>query len=311
MKKLLPLVCLFGAVGYADEMLPEPQLLQTEVEFGREPVVAFRPRRNAGIAVGLSALLPGLGHAYLGEYRTACGLLGSSSLYVGMMLLHPHNRSLWTANISLLSCNWFYGIYASYRDARVFNGVDSYCYKMPMESLSDLAMAPFQWKVLKKREVWLALLADLGLAVGLQYFLQAKNEGFSVGRSVGGAVKPFTAFPIGIGEEAFFRGFLQSYAGENVGPWGGIAISSAAFGAAHIPNALSYYGEDRRDYYSAVLPFITLTGIYYGWVSYKNASLKEVVALHCWYDFAIFMASYAASRSVGWGLPSFAFSIPF
>ncbi|MBS0629621.1 MAG: CPBP family intramembrane metalloprotease [Verrucomicrobia bacterium] len=318
MKPLLPLICLslFATATYANaELLMEPELFQQsqyqsgiDLELSR---AAFTPRKSPAIAVGLSTLLPGLGHVYLGDFKTASGLIGTTSLYAGLCFLRPHSEALVLTNVNLISNTWFYGIYAAYRDVRAYNVCDVYSCAMPRETLGELALAPFQWSVMKKREVWLALLVDLSLAIGLQYFLGPKDSEFQVQHSRDKSSFPLVAFPVGIGEESFFRGFLQSYFSERFTPWGGIAVSSAAFGAAHIPNASGLKRSERRHYYSVILPFITLSGVYYGWVTYKNCSLKESVALHCWYDFAIFLASYSLTKSVTIGEPCFAFSIPF
>lgn len=292
MKKLVPI--LFCCSVYAAD----------GIDLNLPPTI-YTARKSPFIAVGLSTLVPGLGHTYLGDYKTASGLFGSSSLYAGLCLINP-NESFIDSNMHLISNTWFYSIYAAYRDVRAYNQSDIYCYKMPTETLSELALAPFQWSVMKKPEVWGGLLVDLSLAIGLQFLFS-----HSIAHSHSGAVFPLLAFPVGIGEESFFRGFLQPVLSEYCTPWGGIALSSLAFGAAHITNAYEFKGSERRQYFSVSLPFITLSGIYYGWVTYKNCSLKESVALHSWYDFAIFFASYSLAQSTALGSPTFAFSIPF
>ncbi len=245
MKKLLPTLCLslLSTVSYAEnelllapEAFPKSRIDQMEIDLNLPPVT-FTPRKNAAIAVGLSSLMPGLGHVYLGDYKTAGGLMGSTSLYAGLCWLKPHSETLVLTNLNLISNTWFYGIYAAYRDVRAYNVSDIYSYKMPSESLSELAFAPFQWSVMKKKEVWVALLVDLSLVIGIQYFTAPRSSELHIGRSHAGTAFPLVAFPVGIGEESFFRGFLQSYLSESITPWGGIAVSSLAFGAAHIPNA--------------------------------------------------------------------------
>lgn len=307
MKKLFPIISasLFCCSAYAVNEVELFPKYQGEIDLNLSPIT-FTPRKSPFIAVGLSTLAPGLGHAYLGDYKTASGLFGSSTLYAGLCLIRPYNETFVDSNLHLISNTWFYSIYAAYRDVRAYNTADVYSYKMPTETLSELALAPFQWSVMKKPEVWGGLLVDLSLAIGLQFLFSN-----SIAHSHAGSSFPLLAFPVGIGEESFFRGFLQPALSEYCTPWGGIVISSLAFGAAHIPNAYDLNRRERGQYYSAALPFITLSGIYYGWVSYKNCSLKESVALHSWYDFAIFLASYSLAQSTVLGNPTFAFSIPF
>ena len=119
------------------------------------------------------------------------------------------------------------------------------------------------------------------------------------------------ALPVGIGEEAFFRGYLQPVFSEWLTPWGGITASSAIFGAAHILNAQTMAPEHRWRYYSFILPFITSFGVYFGWLTHKNNSLQESVALHTWYDFIIFTVSSLDTQAAGTGRSSFAIAIPF
>lgn len=157
--------------------------------------------------------------------------------------------------------------------------------------------------MIKKPEVWGGLLGAFVVASGVTYLSKAL--------SVGGEVYPAMALPIGIGEEAFFRGFLQPQLSEVLTPWGGITASSVAFGAAHIGNAWDMDRRDRRSYYSFVLPYLTTFGVYLGWLTYKNNSLQECVALHTWYDFIIFAGSAMATEAAITNNARFALSLPF
>lgn len=64
----------------------------------------------------------------------------------------------------------FYNVYAAYRDARKFNHFEGYSYQMPIDSGFDLALAPFQWSVVRKPEVWGGLLGALTAVSVLSYF---------------------------------------------------------------------------------------------------------------------------------------------
>lgn len=124
-------------------------------------------------------------------------------------------------------------------------------------------------------------------------------------------LSPLAAFPIGIAEESFFRGFLLSQFSEWLSPWGGILLSSAIFGLAHVPNAWDLDPKERRGYYTSIVPLIALSGIYDGWLTQKNHSLKESVAIHAWYDFILFTIGALASDAVIKGRPEFAMTFSF
>lgn len=275
------------------------------------PTPAFEPsRKSPTLAATLSFLLPGFGHVYLGDMKTASGLLGSSCLTVGLASYSQANESLRSSSIITAQSIWSYGVYAAYRDARLSNGGVQYSYKMPTDTLTDLTFAPFKFSILKKPEVWGGFLGILGVAIGTSYLLYPKEA--KIQHNLSSRLEhPAIALPVGIGEESLFRGYLQSQFSEWINPWSGIALSSLAFGAAHIPNAMMLEPEYRWRYYSFSLPFITGIGAYFGWITYKNRSLQESVALHTWYDFVIFAAASLATQSASTGRPGFALAVPF
>lgn len=279
-----------------------PTLPQTELT-GTIPVIP-KHYRSSFLTVGLSFLAPGLGHVYLGDLKTAASLFGSFGALTGTTALaHDPVTAITASNM------WSYGIFAAYRDVRINNGQSGYTYRMPMDSFSDLASAPFRWSVMKNPEVWGGLLGALALGSAVTYF------GFSDMHinscSVSSNIFPLAAFPVGIGEESFFRGYLQSYLAERLNPTGAIVLSSLAFGAVHIPNAQALAQEDRWRYYSFSLPLITSLGGYMGWLTHKNRSLKSGVALHAWYDFTLFLASTVAAPTAVIGKPQFSYSFEF
>ena len=181
---------------------------------------------------------------------------------------------------------------------------------MPTDSFKDLCLAPFSLRVLKKPEVWGGLLGTLVLATGVSY-LYSKLEVLPLCKISANDARPLSAFTTGLSEESLFRGYLQSSLSESFSPIGGIILSSLAFGAAHIPNASYFSSEDRKKYYAISIPFITCSGAYLGWLTYKNKSLQESVALHSWYDFTLFTLQRAVVHSAMIGKPNFAFSISF
>lgn len=180
---------------------------------------------------------------------------------------------------------------------------------MPTDSLSDLTTAPFNLSVLKKPEVWGGFLGAMGLASAIS-LLMPNHIHLSTSKM---HISPLNAFPVAIGEETFFRGYLQSNISEYSSPWVGIALSSLLFGAAHLANAQELDSESQRSYYTLGIPFLTAFGAYFGWMTHKYRSLKEGVALHCWYDFTLFLCKALAENGpkAALGRPTFAIAVPF
>lgn len=280
--------------------LGTPTMMPEEIGLS---IPQFEPKRqkNTFIAVGLSAIFPGLGHLYLGEMETASGLLGSTGLgFAGVRLseLSHSNDWMYSSGIMTVQTAWSYGLYAAYRDVRAHNGLQ-YSYKMPTDTFLDLTAAPFSWSVMKKPEVWGGVLGSLVVASGVGYLATRYKQKWHASASIGERISPIFAFPIGIGEEALFRGFAQSILSEWLTPWGGIALSSVLFGAAHIPNAWGASAREQRAYYGFVIPWLTLFGVYDGWLTYKNRSMKESVAIHAWYDFILLAGAAAGQAAIG------------
>jgi membrane protease YdiL (CAAX protease family) len=215
---------------------------------------------------------------------------------------------MWYQNTS------FYTSYSAYRDARLRIGDQGYRYPTPRESLTDLLVAPFDPDTFFKPEVALGLIGMLGLGLLASYLVEgdlASDQGNLFSRDeirfMGSDVSPGLGaplgelyylglfVPVGIGEEAFFRGVIQSGMSEWMGKWGGWASASFLFGAAHGTNALFLEDRDAQIRYLAIgLPFLTMFGGYLGWTyMHNNFSLKAPVALHFWYDFLLSTISFA------------------
>ncbi len=337
MKRLISTICITSLVcgAFADDVDLAPLLTEEDTqevvaqgptlltqppafaEFAQLPPPALPPiHKSPLISVGLSSLIPGLGHAYLGDTRTALGLFGGTcaGISAAVMSLMSGGVEHPAFNLSLFSAQavWSYSVYAAYRDVRALNGASNYTYPMPTDTFSDVVTAPFRWSVMKKPEVWGGILGALALGTAVMYFgypheariqlphLSAKDL----------SLHPAIALPVAIGEESAFRGYMQSYLSETFSPNVGLAVSSLAFGAVHIPNAMSLPQEERWRYYSFSIPLITGLGAYLGWVTQRNHSLKESVAIHAWYDFVVMGIGAWASQSVA-GRSDFSMVIPF
>ncbi len=278
------------------------------------PQLEPKKQKNTFITLGLAYLFPGLGHLYLGEMREARQLAGSSLAGLGTVAFGATRngttaRDLIQSGITVMSTTWSYGIYAAYRDVRKSRIDSKYSYKMPQDSFAELTLASFQPSIMKKPEVWGGILGALALGTAISYFTFPEEANISC--STSSRTRPIFAFPTGIAEESLFRGYLQSQISELSNPTVGIIGSSLIFGAAHIPNAQLISKEHRWRYYTFSIPFITAFGSYFGWLTLKNQSLKESVAVHAWYDFVLFLASSLAVQSAIKVTPRFQVSFSF
>jgi membrane protease YdiL (CAAX protease family) len=285
---------------------------------------AKRPK----MAAGFSVLCPGCGYFYLGENERALAYLGATAgLVVATLVALNHHtdasgevqQSSGRATPFLMGLQnlWLYGIFASYRDARLARGDLGARYPVAREQLSDLLFAPFNPRVLKSPWVWAGLPALLGGAVGLgvlfthlsgepatemtrslsdgggvQFF--GKHYGTGAGVTLGETYNLSLFLPVGIGEEATFRGVIQAGLSETpLGLWGGWAVGSVIFGALH---TLNFVGKENGAREAALaVPYITLTGSYLGFLYiHSRFSLEQGVALHFWYDFMLSTIDFIA-----------------
>ncbi|MEX0962221.1 MAG: CPBP family intramembrane glutamic endopeptidase [Simkaniaceae bacterium] len=312
MKKLLILSCAVSLTLpsslFPDMEIPEELSIQQptlsyeepmirEDSIGDSPFELMKPEKSTFLTVGLSALYPGLGHAYLGEMGEASMLAGSYTSGVVAMQQLSLSQDGYIGAFEAAMTAWSYGMYASYRDVRNYNENRIYTYDMPQDSFAGISLASVNPKILKKFEVWGGVVGAL-IAGATITNLSFSDKATALTCSSTNNIHPLFAFPTGISEEAFFRGFLQSSISEiSNNPVIGIIGSSLLFGAAHIANAGALEPEYRTRYYTVSLPFITALGAYFGLLTYKNKSLKEAVAVHAWYDFVLFLASRAVTEA--------------
>jgi hypothetical protein len=221
MKFIFSALCITTLI-FADEPADEPQFTPTSQpstlsdfslgdSFTNPNLSTFQPESTTQIipkpikstfnAVFLSMLAPGLGHLYLDDSRTGYSLLGTSAVSSSLI---QNKNTVDYASLCAPQNIWFYGVYAAYRDARKFNDQQGYRYQMPDDSLSELTLAPFNPKVMKKAEVWGGVLGCLTLASTVSYF-GYKDAMQIQPMNVSNNLIPFRAFNIGVGEEAIFR----------------------------------------------------------------------------------------------------------
>lgn len=167
----------------------------------------------------------------------------------------------------------FYSVYSSYRDAGAI-----YPVSLNKESYFDLAIAPFQPKYILN-PYFLIPIGLLGIVAGYETSNPPKNPEWTLlypGMKKSGYMNFYVttlSFNAGVGEEAFFRGFLNHYLIKEMGLTYGLLSSSLIFGIAHLGNGVG-------NVISA-----TLGGLYFGYLHYKdNWDFRQAIAVHFWWD---------------------------
>jgi membrane protease YdiL (CAAX protease family) len=313
------------ALTYASNADPAPEV-RAAATASLEATAPFAKRPK--LAAGFSVLCPGCGYFYLGQPQRAAAFLGATAGLVaaGILVLEESPRASDGSHDSgratpLLIAGqdlWFYGVFASYRDARLARGDRGARYPVAREHLGDLLLAPFNPHVLKSPWVWAGLPLMLGAATAASYAinhaevgrgavtLRTLGDGGGVqffgrhystapGVALGETYDAVTFLPVGVGEEALFRGVVQAGLSETpLGLWGGWAVGSVIFGAAHTFN---FIGEENGVKTAALaVPYLILTGSYLGLVYVKSDfSLLRSTALHFWYDFLISTLDFIAN----------------
>ena len=339
-----------------DTHLPSLQPLLESIA-ARDPDATARARAAEGArllqafgkspsaASGFSILCPGCGYFYLRQPGRAAAYLGAKGALVatGVLLAAGDDLSLYgdldeprmspslapLAIPALIAAQnlWTYGIYASYRDARLARGDLGYRYPISREGLDDLVVAPFRPRVIARPWFWAGLPLMVGAAIGFSalvapddlgrnarslsevdhvWFLgrrYGKKAGFVLGESYYAGL----FLPVGIGEEALFRGAIQPAMTEWLGLWQGWAVTSLLFGGVHAFNFIGQ--EDAGSTALKAVPFISVVGSVMGLTAIQTGfQLETSVAQHFWYDFLLGTISFVAdphhqpfTLKLGWG----------
>lgn len=262
-----------------------------------------------------SMLLPGLGHIYLDDVKEGILILGgevaliSSSFLFDRYVLENSSDSSersgttdFFANPPLIAATELplLGVYLAYRKAREKNHNIGYKQPLPDESLLELASAPFDSSIVGKPNFYLPFIFHFGTVYLLSNAIFS-DEGTPFNDTTGDDVRvygkylhPSIGYPLGgtglwlsftavsIGEEAFFRGYLQSTWEELMGEELGWLAASALFGALHYPNGTTTKGR----IFASISAFTG--GLVNGHFFRKDAySLKRPIAYHTWWNFAI------------------------
>ena len=275
--------------------------------------VAVHAEPSPTMAAAASVIIPGLGQAAQGDWQTGAQHFGvfAASLYAAAYYERKpdflsdderfqHEREIINQTtlrrdfaLRVATDTALYSSFAAYRDGR---SRDSRAYRTPApkETLSELALAPFRWEYLSRPTTFIPLALQLLGAASDRYGLY-RSPDVSQGQMYAYefAANEFTA----VGEEGFFRGFLNNELSDRWGNGWGLASSSAIFGVAHT-------GQGQ----AANAIQAGLAGAYLGWVHQRNSfQIGEGVALHYWVNV---IAGIAAIRHGG-AAQLVSLSIPF
>ena len=243
----------------------------------------------AGLA---SAIIPGLGQASNGDYGTAAAHFGVFAASLSTAVHYERKPDFLTdgeryddANnrefinqttlredfaLRLATDTALYSGFGAYRDARE-RDARVYRTPAPKESLSDLAVAPFSWEFLSRPTTFVPLALQAWAASRSNYGIYRADDVSQRDLHVYNVTaNEFTA----VGEEGFFRGFLNNELSDRWGDGWGLTWSSLLFGIAHTGQ-----GQTANAFEA------TLAGAYLGWMQQRNGfQIGEGVALHYWFN---------------------------
>ncbi|HXU81392.1 MAG TPA: CPBP family intramembrane glutamic endopeptidase [Polyangia bacterium] len=261
---------------------------------------------------GWSVLFPGAGQLCTGKTGAGATLmaLGAAELATGIAVAStsPEGVEHPGAAVPFIGFQdlWVYGIADFVLDRQRAARLPY----VPEETLVELAVAPFNPKVLKQPDVWAGIVGLTAAGVGLSLLAGEHLRTGRFGQSpnlFGRELRPGVGYPlaalvgtalfeqVAIAEETAFRGYIQSDLTRRTNPTTGWLVGSLIFGATHALNALVLPGDQQARYLAVAVPGITLVGSYLG-LSYRwhGYSLAPPVALHFWYDFLLSAVFFAA-----------------
>jgi hypothetical protein len=256
-----------------------------------------------------SAVIPGAGQAANGDYGDAALHFGVFAVSVYGAIRYRDKNDYLDADqrydednnrefinrttlrydyaIRLASDMTLYSGYAAYRDARQRDN-SGFRTPAPRESLGDLAKAPFSFNYLSRPTTFIPLAVEAALL----YRYRDSKDAYGIYRANDVSERDLHVFNLtanemtAVGEEAFFRGFLNNEFSSRYGDGTGLVTSSVIFGLAHT-------GQGQ----TANALQATAAGFYFGWLHQKNGyAVGEGVALHYWFNV---FAGAAAIRNGG------------
>lgn len=271
-------------------------------------------QRTADCAAETALFFPGLGHVCQGRTAEAAVFMGLGAAELGTAAAVMVHRDEGLAGAShpaaaapliALQNLWAY----SYADALFEEQRAGGMRYVPQDTPAELATAPFNPSVLRHTDVWLGTLVMATLGVGLSLWVEPDAGrsragedpnlfGRTVDRSWGypaaGAIGVGLFQHVAMGEEALFRGIIQSEMTRRSDETAGWVGGSLFFGFAHATNALAVPGDQSVRYLLYGVPYITTVGSFLGH-SYRrhSFSLAPPVAIHFWYNLLLSASFFA------------------
>lgn len=274
-----------------------------------EPVLPRRP----GVAGWLALAFPGLGHAYLREPGRGAIFLGAEAAELGAIVTtistsgwDPENPADTRYQRALLPTAWLQnthllGVYDAWRMARMRAPPGTW-QVIPEPSTPRMLLAPFAGRQLTRPSVVVPLALVWGVGIGIatqakggeaKYTELTKIPVFSrevdkeVALAVAGGYYSATFYSVGIGEEALFRGVIQTALEERWGPTWGWVGATLFFASLHAANG-STLGES-----AIAVGATSLIGGYLGWMYQRDGyDLTGPIFFHVWYDVGIGITTF-------------------
>ncbi len=267
------------------------------------------------LAAVASAIIPGLGQASSGNYEEAAAHFGIFAASLAAALYYQHKPDFLSDDLRyddagnrefinqttlrrdfalrLVTDTALYSSFGAYRDARQRDD-RAYRTPAPRESLSELALAPFSWEFLSRPTTFIPLALQAWAASRSKYGIyRAEDVSARDLHLYNATANEFTA----VGEEGFFRGFINNEFSDRWGNGWGLAGSSLLFGVAHTGQGQTANAVEA-----------SIAGAYLGWMHQRNGfQIGEGVALHYWINV---IAGIAAIRNGG-SAPLLSLRVPF
>jgi membrane protease YdiL (CAAX protease family) len=269
------------------------------------------------VAAFASAIVPGLGQATYGNYEEALAHFGIFALSLSAAVYYQREPDLLDDGVRYDSENdreyvnqttlrrdfalrlavdtALYSSFSAYRDARQRDD-RAYRTPAPKESLADLALAPFSWEFLSRPTTFIPLAFQA-------WAVSRSNYGYGIYRGPDVSTRDLHLYNItaneftAVGEEGFFRGFINNEFSDRWGNGWGLTWSSLLFGIAHTGQGQTANAVEA-----------SIAGAYLGWMQQRNGfGIGEGVALHYWINV---LAGIAAIRNGG-SAPLLSLRVPF